>query len=447
MAHLIRPWQVRYIDKDGKRCASTEPGAKKVKGRARKWYGAGIPGIDKRVPLASDKNIARTMLAELVKKAERGEAGLEDKATEAGKTPLATHLEDFRSSQRAASEGITEKQVAQNQSRLRAVFDACGFVYPEDIDGDAVASYLADRRRLAKAEGGLSIQTSNFYLKTVKQFCRWMVERDRMRKNPLAKHRGGNPKNDRRHDRRDLKPNELVKLLEAARMSAKAFRGLTGPERHLLYLTACGTGFRRGELASMTPQSFDLDADPPTATVSRAYIKNRKTAHKTARQPLPAAVAEALRPFLIGKPAGVPVWPGQWWTKGAEMLRVDLEAAGIPYETKGPDGPLFADFHALRHSYISLMERAGVSLNDAKELARHSTIVLTKDRYTHADGEGLGKAVNKLDLPGADAKAAKAPDAVQMATAVILLQTVLGVLLSPVAPKKVQPKVKKRRQA
>ena len=104
----------------------------------------------------------------------------------------------------------------------------------------------------------------------------------------------------------------------------------------------------------MTPESFDLDADPPTATVSRAYIKNRKTAHKTARQPLPAAVAEALRPFLVGKPAGVPVWPGQWWTKGAEMLRGDLEAAGIPYETKGPDGPLCSPTSTrLRHSSTS----------------------------------------------------------------------------------------------
>ncbi len=121
------------------------------------------------------------------------------------------------------------------------------------------------------------------------------------------------------------------------------------------------------------------------------------------------------------------------------MLRGDLKAAGIPYETKGPDGPLFADFHVLRHSYISLMERAGVfTLNDAKELARHSTITLTKDRYTHGDAEGLAKAVDKLDLPGADAKPEKGPDGVQLATALILLQTVLGVLLFPVAPHQVQ---------
>ena len=36
------------------------------------------------------------------------------------------------------------------------------------------------------------------------------------------------------------------------------------------------------------------------------------------------------------------------------MLRGDLAAAGIPYTVEGPDGPLFADFHALRHSFIAL---------------------------------------------------------------------------------------------
>ena len=219
--------------------------------------------------------------------------------------------------------------------------------------------------------------------------------------NPLTDAEVGNAEADLRHARRDLKPDELVKLLETTGGSAKAFRGLTGPERRLLYLTACGTGFRRSELVSLTPESFDLDADSPTATVARAYVKNRRTVKKTVRQPLPEAVAEALRPFLKGRLAGEPVWPGNWWTKSADMLKEDLEAAGIPYVVKGPDGPLYADFHGLRHTYISLMERAGVGLNDAKELARHSTIVLTKDRYTHADEAGLGAAVNKLALPGA----------------------------------------------
>jgi hypothetical protein len=72
-------------------------------------------------------------------------------------------------------------------------------------------------------------------------------------------------------------------------------------------------------------------------------------------------VAAALRVYLESKPAGKPVWPGTWVEKAARMLRTDLEAAGVPYVDQTADGPLFADFHALRHTYITLLGRAGVS--------------------------------------------------------------------------------------
>lgn len=42
-----------------------------------------------------------------------------------------------------------------------------------------------------------------------------------------------------------------------------------------------------------------------------------------------------------------------------------------------------ADFHALRHTYITNLATAGVSPKTAQTLARHSTITLTMDRYTH----------------------------------------------------------------
>src|SRR5262245_24956864 len=36
------------------------------------------------------------------------------------------------------------------------------------------------------------------------------------------------------------------------------------------------------------------------------------------------------------------------------MLRGDLAEAGLPYVVEGPDGPLHADFHSLRHTYLTL---------------------------------------------------------------------------------------------
>jgi hypothetical protein len=84
------------------------------------------------------------------------------------------------------------------------------------------------------------------------------------------------------------------------------------------------------------------------------------------------------------------------------MLQADLVAADIPYAVEGPDGPLFADFHALRHSYVALLDRAGLTLKTVMQLARHSDPRLTMARYGRAQLRDLGSAVESLTplLPG-----------------------------------------------
>src|SRR3954466_12701986 len=77
------------------------------------------------------------------------------------------------------------------------------------------------------------------------------------------------------------------------------------------------------------------------------------------------------------------------------MLRYDLEAAGIPYDVPGPDGPEYADFHALRHTYLTLGGRAGIDLRTLQELDGHSTPTLTA-RYTHVRLRDMAGAVEKL---------------------------------------------------
>lgn len=75
------------------------------------------------------------------------------------------------------------------------------------------------------------------------------------------------------------------------------------------------------------------------------------------------------------------------------MVRIDLEASGIAYRDE--DGRV-ADFHSLRHSYITLLSRCGVSPKVAQELARHSDIRLTMQTYTHAGLYDLAGAVEGL---------------------------------------------------
>src|SRR3954464_8049079 len=96
------------------------------------------------------------------------------------------------------------------------------------------------------------------------------------------------------------------------------------------------------------------------------------------------------------------------------MLRADLADAGIPYVVEGPDGPLHADFHALRHSYITALGRGGVDLRTAQQLAGHSTPVLTA-RYSHRHLDDLAGAVEKLpDFIPVDEGRGKAPNAVPL---------------------------------
>jgi integrase/recombinase XerC len=138
----------------------------------------------------------------------------------------------------------------------------------------------------------------------------------------------------------------------------------------------------------------------PNVTLPARHAKNKKTKV----QPLPPDIAELLRDYLVGKPDGQPIWGGTWARdrRGAEMLRGDLVAAGIPYIVEGPDGPLYADFHSLRHSYLTLGGRAGIELRTLQELAGHSTPVLTA-RYSHRRLHDLAGAIEKLPnfLPSA----------------------------------------------
>ena len=167
---------------------------------------------------------------------------------------------------------------------------------------------------------------------------------------------------------------------------------MTGPERAVLYLVAVNTGLRANELASLVPESFDLESDPPTMTVEAAYSKHRRRDVMPLRPDLAAIIKEHLTVRDLAP--GDYLWPGTWSQKAsAKMLRVDLAAARIPYRDKL--GRVF-DFHALRHQFISNLARAGTHPKEAQTLARHSTITLTMDRYTHLGMYDMVAALEKL---------------------------------------------------
>ena len=97
----------------------------KVKTKSKKWWGRfrNEHGVEKRVPLATDKAAAQTMLNEHVRQAERRAAGLEDPFEKHFKRPLAEHLEDFE--KHLANKGSTKDYVNTTVQRVRAIIVEC----------------------------------------------------------------------------------------------------------------------------------------------------------------------------------------------------------------------------------------------------------------------------------------------------------------------------------
>ncbi|EQD55917.1 integrase-recombinase protein, partial [mine drainage metagenome] len=147
---------------------------------------------------------------------------------------------------------------------------------------------------------------------------------------------------------------------------------------------AVGTGFRKAEIGSLTPESFNLDGEPPTITIRAGYSKHRREDIQPIRQDL----ADTLRAYLAGKPAGTPVFDMP--AKAFKIMQDDLASARAKYigdaatdaerterEQSGfclyaDAAGRYADFHALRHTYITRLVKSNASVKVCQELARHS---------------------------------------------------------------------------
>ena len=427
---LFKRTNTRYVDRDGKRCRKVTAGARKRMTRSRDWYGEyrDADGIKRRVRLVANKSAAQQMLNELIRNAERGRAGLVDPFADHAKHPLHEHVADYRT--HLESKGNTASHVNLTVSRVESIIEGCGFKRIGDVSASSVSGWLADQRALdgTKDEDDKTIRfgiaSSNHYLTAMKAFTRWLVKDRRTADDRLAHLARLKADTDRRIERRHLSPADFGKFIKATGESGKRY-GLSGKSRVMLYLTAAYTGLRASELASLTPASFHLGADPPTVTVEAAYSKHRKRDEL----PLHPELVSRLREWLTetqestdDAPAVIsieshpddsdgPMWPGRWAMdrRGWRMVKADLTAADIPYRDE--QGRQF-DFHALRHQFISMLAAAGVHPKTAQELARHSTITLTMDHYTHLRVNDLTSALNTLPslTPFQEAQAATGTD-------------------------------------
>jgi len=372
----------------------------------------------------TDKRAAEKQAREIQERIDRGDAGV-DPCREQLRRPLAEHVREWR--QHLRNQGKTPEDTERIVQRVTAALveapagapvAACGFATIADIRLEGVEGYLAARR--SHPGQPMSVATHNYYVMALRRFSRWLVDDTRAPRDPLARLRRMKLTDDRIvRPRRDFSLEEVERLYMAA-LAGPVIEGVTGPERALLYVLGAWTGLRRGELASLTARSFDLDAAIPTVNLPARSTKSKKPA----TIPLHANLVEPIRAALASLPPGAPLFPlrcpgSHWFRKTSKMVREDLAAARKAWIGEGQtienrvdrersdfltyrdEAGLYADLHSLRHSFVSGLARGGVSLVQAQKLARHSDPRLTSTRYAHLELADQAAAIARLPAPPA----------------------------------------------
>jgi integrase len=307
-----------------------------------------LPGDPKetRVPLhVTDKRVAQLRLDKMVADIEREREGLiaskvlRDAAVKSVEAHCIEYLADLRAQEWS---GEYVRKVDQRLSSLRT-----------DCSWERIADITAESFVAWRSTCEVGTRTRNHYLEAAMTFCEWLVRQGRTDTNPLATVRKVETRGDeKRRERRALTDDESRELLRVS--------GVRAP----VYLLALHTGLRRGEIAQMRWGDLDLTSTPATIRARAATTKN----HKDAVLALVDELADALRQMRPEKASSAAtVFKGIM--PSSRTFKADLERAKIdPRDELGR----VVDFHALRHTFGTNLQRTGVSHRVAMEMMRHS---------------------------------------------------------------------------
>ncbi|MCE9604430.1 MAG: site-specific integrase [Planctomycetia bacterium] len=409
-----------------------------------------------------DETAARSVLGDLERRAELVKAGVmtsaENAVADHQSVPLAQHVAAYIA--HLTAKGVTKTRIKTTESRLNRVAADRRFNQLSDLNASALVDWLN-----ARAAAGMSPGARNGFREAYIGFCNWCRQSHRLVDNPFANVPKADAKADCRRKRRSLTEAELVKLLDVARrrplLDAMTIRRgartgevagklrddvrerleLLGRERALIYKTLVLTGLRKGELASLTVGQLELDGPTPLVVLHAADEKNRQgsdiplrsdlaedlrawvsdkakayeaatqsptvpfdtEAARTAKRDTLDAAAFKLRLCQQGTkvtrlPAETPLFNVP--TGLVRILDRDLKAAGI---AKKDERGRTVDVHAMRHTYGTLLSKAGVAPRTAQAAMRHSSIDLTMNVYTDPkllDVAGALESLPSLPLSG-----------------------------------------------
>ncbi len=152
-------------------------------------------------------------------------------------------------------------------------------------------------------------------------------------------------------------------------------------DRHRLVLSLLGwAGLRRNELWTLLTGDVNLSMDRPAIVVTRKGGRRQEL-------PIARAVANALRPFVVGRAATARVYPHCY-----QGIYNDVEALGTRLGIRAAP-------HDLRRSFGRVLYyEKGVDVNEIRSLYGHATTEMTL-YYIGAVSDKMRAAVQRFDDP------------------------------------------------
>jgi integrase len=304
-----------------------------------------------------------------------------------------------------------DSHVARQRKRLDLLFEEWGLERLPDLVElgptinrrlDQLQRELAARAAAAGRMRGWGDKTRDEHGHVLVQFANWLVRRRALYENPFVDWVRVETDASQTFFRRELTIEEVQRLMDAASEAGD-------PLRAALWAFAAVTGWREGQIASMTWADVrGLGTDEVDVRVDAGRTK----AKREDWMPLPAWLGKMLLEFRR-VPLTLPVFPGFDWRNITRLLLPDAEAAGLGkvervrrQNEKGgwahwlrwidPRGEKWRlDFHGFRHTCASLLDRPDVGDRDWQDLVGHADASMTR-RYRHADARRQREIINSV---------------------------------------------------
>ena len=336
---------------------------------------------------------ARLILAEVF----QGIDPIEARKPKAAMPTFGSHLDgDY-----AAWAKSSQKSYGQNLNRLKTAFK-----HLLDKPLDKITALDLERWRAKQVERGLSNQTINRDVSSIKASFNRAVDWGLLTANPLAKVKKARVDDCLKvrylNEAEEARLRAVIEAREERRRverdSANHWRAERGHvllpslrsvvfTDHVkpLILLSINTGCRRGELFDLTWSNVNMERR--ILTVTGATAKSRRTRHIPLNREATAVLMN--------------------WRAQCEDLDglVFLNEAGVRFDRVNSSwrrllkDASISDFrwHDMRHHFASRLAMGGVDLNTIRELLGHSDYTMTL-RYAHLAPEFKMKAVEILDI-------------------------------------------------